>query len=515
MKHHFTFIVVALFFCNLSTYGQSADLDKEYFKSAYVDLPTHPVLEDQKRTYTSNTGALEISGFSRISSGATIDFYLEFFSTKIGEVDIKKNTHVEKDKDGNVTSTTYTYNAITSYSTSANLAIINLDNKSLSKTKGYSESSSYESKSFSSSYKASQYYNNNKYSLRDEYRSNQKSTLIRRFNSYLNNTYGYVPITNEYSFFWILGSKKHPEFTKHHEAYDKLKVIFDKITYDKPIDALREEARPIIAYFNEIPAKFPGKKRKLRKVRYASYYNIAQIYYALEQPEKVKEYAQKIIDNDYGTKDGKRFTKKADQLINSLETNKIKTRHFEVITEDLSNQPEEVEVIEVQAADESERIVAFLITAKNDTISSHISELEIKRMSIQAALEMTGDDGKTDRQLIDASSTKKIVLANGDQFSVIKFKGSAKTVSSKFVKNVFEGEKVQLFVHKNKELVLKFTNDENGISTSEKDFIFGFNKKLAGFCTNCNTLKAKVNKSTYKNKEADLVAFCEAFEACE
>lgn len=63
--------------------------------------------------------------------------------------------------------------------------------------------------------------------------------------------------------------------------------------YDEPTDEIAKEVEPIIAYFNDVVPRFEGNKRKLRKVRYASYYNIAKIYYYLDMPEKVKKYARK------------------------------------------------------------------------------------------------------------------------------------------------------------------------------------------------------------------------------
>ncbi|MBQ0740922.1 hypothetical protein J9332_42275, partial [Aquimarina celericrescens] len=86
-----------------------------------------------------------------------------------------------------------------------------------------------------------------------------------------------------------------------------------------------------------------------------------------------KEYANKLIENDYDKGDGKRIITSADKLINLFEVNKTNSRHFEVITEDVSNEPMITEVVvEAEAEDTSEKSIAFLITAQNDTLQTTV-----------------------------------------------------------------------------------------------------------------------------------------------
>jgi len=104
-----TIIMVFALTCYAISFSQSTNLDREYFSVSYVKLPTKPILDDSKRTFSSNTRSIYLKGFSRVNSDGTLDINYKFNGTTIGEVDIRKTKHEKKDKEGNVTSTTYSY----------------------------------------------------------------------------------------------------------------------------------------------------------------------------------------------------------------------------------------------------------------------------------------------------------------------------------------------------------------------------------------------------------------------
>lgn len=320
-------LILSVFYVSL-IFSQSANLDREYFKGSYIDLPSSPILEPTKRTYKVNSNAININGFKRVDENASIDINFEFNGTTISNVEIKSDKHIKKDKNGKVISTTFTYYITSDYSSNGNATIYNtLTNKEHQiPLKGTDH---YRSKNFSKYSQAKDYYNNNKYNIRDNYKVSHRKRMISRINYYLNDTYGY-PIQNSKDNFWILGKKKHPEYNNHIKAYNEAKNILAKMKYNEPIDEIKKEMQPVITYFIKTVDKYPGKKKKMRKMRYASYYNLAKIYYYLDNTDKTIEYGQKIIDNDYDKKDGNRFIKKGKDLKKRLDANKTTTRHFEI-----------------------------------------------------------------------------------------------------------------------------------------------------------------------------------------
>ncbi len=515
MKKKLLFTLLICYLTTVSLIAQRANLDREYFKVSYVSLPSNPILDNAKRTYSSDERGINLSGFSRLNSNATLDFRFDFHGTEIGEVDIHKEKKEKKDKDGKVIETYYLYSAVVHYKSTATLTTTNTEAGDTFSTV-FSESAVYKSKTFKSSYAASKYYNNNRYNIRDKYRVDHRNKFVNDANYKVNRLYGYVPTTTERSEnFWIIATKKHPEFRKHQEASSALKAIFKKMEYDMPLDEIAQEAQPWIDYFDEIAARFNEDDKKHRKVRYASYYNNAQIYYYLEQFDKSKAYAEKLIANDYDKKDGKRFISRIDNLKAKLKNNELKTRHFEVVTEDLSAEPEVQiqQVIIAEAPKESEKVIAFLINASNDTIQTAINADGLEKMSANAMIYDTAGNLSE----ILAKDNKKMVLTTGDTYEVATFSSTianTKDASPKFAKTVYDGKNISLYEHMGKEYVILLKAETEGISTMNKEFVFGFNKKLASFCANCDSLKAKVEAGEYKNTKESLLAFCKALDEC-
>ncbi|WP_324023539.1 hypothetical protein QSV08_11755 [Maribacter sp. BPC-D8] len=513
MKKVLSLLVIICCLTATKLLGQRANLDREYFQVSYVDLPSIPILDDSKRTFTSSSRNIFLEGFSRVAQNGTLDFRFTFHGTEIGDVDIKKNKHEEKDKEGNVTKTTYTYDVICSYSSSATISINNSDSGENSSFT-LSENDNYSSTGFKTYSKASSYYNNNRYSIRDKYRTKHRNSMISQTNSKINFKYGYVPKTlSQSQHFWIIATKKHPEFANHQEASESLKAIFSKMQHDQPVGDLLIEAQPWIDYFNDVVTRYNEDDKQHKKVRYASYYNIAKIYLNLDLPEKIKEYSDLLIANEYDKKDGKRLNNSAEDLINDFTINEISTRHFEVITEDLSNEPDVAIVYAEDPAEESEKAVAFLITAANDTLQTTVAIDELTKAS--AAIQMLDENNKA--QEVAAIDSKQIVLTTGDIYEVATFTSSVasdKTNAPKFAKAIYQGSKVSLYEHMGKEYVLKYTNAEDGISTMSKDFVFGFNKKLAALSTECEAVKGKIMASEYKNTKEGLLAYSQAYDAC-
>ncbi len=324
-------LLVTMLF-TISFYAQKANLDRKYIKASYLKLPSEPILDDTKRTYTVNSNNIKIEGFSRLEEKASLEIEIMFESTKISDVEIKTIKREKKNKEGKVTSTTYSYQATSSISTSGSLSVKNyISNKNLNRS--LSKNERYTSKEFSSNYKAREYWHDNKYSIRSDYSSRQRKEMLSQANHVLNNKYGYPEFVQN-ALFWFLGSKKHPEYQNHKDMLVKLQAVIAKMSYKTPLtDEIKQGMQEIIKYFESVVPKYPGDKKKFRKIRYSSYYNIAKIYYLLDDTVKSKEYGQKIIDNDYDKKDGKSMIKKAESLEKSFEINKVNTRHFDVLTE--------------------------------------------------------------------------------------------------------------------------------------------------------------------------------------
>lgn len=507
--------------CYAFSFAQSADLDREYFKVSYVKLPSNPILEDSKRTYSSNNSSIRISGFSKVKSNGTLDLNYTFNGTQVGEVDIHKTVHEKKDDDGNVVSKSYSYNVLVTYRSTASLSVTN-GTTADTYTKEYGEEDAYKSKSFQTYSKAQDFYNNNRFNLRKQHTTKHKKAIRSSIAGHLNSTYGYVPHTTDSEHLWILGSKKHPEYQKHHEAFDQVKAAFDKIQFDQPVASILSEVQPAIDYFESVIPKFPGDKRKMRKVKYASYYNIAKIYYYLDMPEKANEYAKKLIENDFDKADGKYFNRMANALLEKFEINQTKTRHFAVITEDLSNEEEEEEEEQEQAAPDIELNKAYLITKSNDTLMVDIKTPDVATIAYDLKTVEFDKTGKPfGSRVRKAKGCKELLFMDGLHFRNIAFKESSVKggevdaaqmllggATDKLCKVLFESEEISLYLFNNSETVLLKKGSEKGQSTQSAGFAFGFKKKLAKLAEGYPEIQEKANNKEYENTPESLLAFC-------
>ncbi|NER18705.1 hypothetical protein [Spongiivirga citrea] len=352
--------------------AQSANLDREYFNVSHVVLPSNPILNDADRTYNLrvlNTidkqarkdivrNDINIQGYTKLPNKGVLDIAIEINPVQIGEVEIKKTEIENKDKEGNVKSITRIYNVIFPYQTNGKMVVLNTISGE-TKSFNYGKSEVFRSKDFKTNTLANDYYKNNYTNLRDGFNTSFFNTVVSNANTRLNSLYGYK-IKSGQDYFWILDSKKHPETPKHKEMYEVMKTAFSKMRSDLAVDELALELAPAIAYFESVPANYPGDKKRIRKLKYASYYNLAQLYYYLDQPEKVIEYSEKLIANNYDKSDGKSMIKYANALRKDLDKNQVKSRHFKVVTEDRSNDPS------LQPAVVEAPIVKTIIIEKKD-----------------------------------------------------------------------------------------------------------------------------------------------------
>ncbi len=503
--------LLVLFLANM-TFAQNANLDREYFTGSYVKLPAKPILDKTKHTFSSNTSSLAIAGYKKVVEDASLVLNFRINGTIVDDYKIKSDKHERKDKAGKVISTTYTYKAIANYTTTGSLDVLNTI-KGESNVKEFSRNSRYQSKNFKTYSQASEYYRTNKYNLRNKYHREHRKEMSKQAYDYINDLYGY-PIHNQRDNFWILGKKKHPEYANHIKAYNKAKNIFDKMKYNEPINSIETEMQPVITYFIETATKYQGNKKKMRKMRYASYYNLAKIYYYLDNPDKTIEYGQKIMDNGYDKYDGKYFISLGNRLKKRFNANKVSSRHFEVSTTNNQNISDDFE--EDNSENTSNEILAYLITKSNDTIQAVIPQANLTKIKYFVDLEVSDASGAKKIERFKAIDVKTMALTNEDLYKVISFAGAKeKDVTEKFVKVLFESDKIGLYLFNNNELVLKQAKKENGTSTLSPAFVFGLNKKLSTYAKDCPDLLKATQAKQFKNNQESLLDFVQQLTDCK
>jgi hypothetical protein len=153
---------------------------------------------------------------------------------------------------------------------------------------------------------------------------------ISNLNGYLNTHYGYS-IQKVNDIFWVLNNKKHPEYGEQQKAWNNFKNAIVLMSPDEPLDKVREKLKPVIAYYDKVKTIYTGSDKEARKLRYASYYNLAKIYLYLDDPTAAMREADALAMNDYDESDGKNLRAVAENLDEQLKKNNASTRHFPVV----------------------------------------------------------------------------------------------------------------------------------------------------------------------------------------
>ncbi len=339
------FLIAAfLFSAVVNMEAQRLDLDKLWFNCSYRRLP-NIVLDKSYKTYNvyvtksvaldaySNESAINminIEGKKKVSSGEHFAVNVNMGDLIIEKSEVTERVEVQTDKDGKETGRTYYYRVTVKYSFDASAQVKDYKGNVLNNYRLASrdDKQTFLTPEVGKSSTAADYYNNNKLEIKTSLVSEQINNALKSLNSSLNNDFGYRVINSRENF-WSIGSQKHPEYQAFKEACETGKAVIEIVTADVLPEEAKEKAKPACAYFESIVQKYTNAEEKAeKKLRYGAYYNMAVIYLYTEQFDKAKEFAQKLIANDYDTKDGETITKMANEILAQFEKHQMNTRHF-------------------------------------------------------------------------------------------------------------------------------------------------------------------------------------------
>lgn len=381
-------LYLALLFCTCAFLlnGQKVDIDKYRIYVEYASLPKHKVSPDA-RTYSLDVSgkykfdkaeieqALNLRGWELVEADGDVHVKLKMQDFVRGKSSSKKRTEKQKDKDGKVTGSTTYYTYSSKNTGRASLYIYGPKNPFVEKKKDkgkkkkskrdkkkeaeakkkadnpflagvddlateeaeeselvakFDLTQNYEvkSKEYTSSKKAYNDYNDKANNAYSEQLDGYQSDVINRANYYLNQTYGYNK-QRDYAKFKRLDSKKHPEYQMFDNATTALKEIFSKKKFNRNYDELTGAINPIAEYYKTVVEKYNKDDKHPKRLKAAAMYNLGQIYYYTDQPDKVIEIGNQYIAWGHDKKDGEKFVKKAQKLHERMIFHEVSGRFFE------------------------------------------------------------------------------------------------------------------------------------------------------------------------------------------
>jgi len=239
----------------------------------------------------------------------------------------------QKNKEGVVTSRTNYYSLTVKYKLRGYYSIRDFNGNMLASQieLNTDRSASWTSSEYTSQYECQNYFNNNRMAISNNLVRKHLDEWTTSVNYRINFDYGFPSLT-ENALFWNTDSKKHPENAAFNQTITKVKEIGKTMfSYEMPASAVSglEEA---IAYFNEIKTKYASDEKADVKLRYAAYYNIAQIYFMLDKPEMALAEADGLEKNEYDIKDAEKIRKEATEMVDLFKQNRVHSSHFQIDT---------------------------------------------------------------------------------------------------------------------------------------------------------------------------------------
>lgn len=531
------FIFTCLLLLSLQTF--SLDLDRESIGVSYLNLPTHPMVNVADRNYSVlyNSAYHEnefqsvvednfhIDGFQKVYSQATVLIDFQFDEIMVTGTEVLSKNRKIKDGDGNY-HTEYFYVPILKYKTNAQVFVTYANGQS-KKYKFGSRSLKYTGEERYSTSEANRTLTNDLGRIVYDVYSQFVVEAVKDMDAKLTKKHGYKVIdTTDYLL--VLDSRRYPEYKDYKRYYSLANRLFKQISAFESLDNIRQEIQVVINFLKHIPENYTNTKKADTKMRYASYYNLAKIYYYLDELNQAIFYYQKVIENDYHEGQSKRNIKDIEKLKDLFSVNQVNTRHFSVQLEQSSTPSGQNHGqnnfdyfdAEIQITD------GELLEGKielNSSIQDTIGELQYSEV---INIKFLNDADEIESKAIYTEFIEFIQLEELKLQRIsyaTKPKNNAPIYSGKVSQGnlinvlaveLFSSNKISLYSFNN-ELILKKQQDTNGKSTSSTAFSFAFKKKLGKFFADCSSMQADIKSGAFKNNNEGLIQAVSTYTQCQ
>lgn len=325
---------------------KTVDLDRYRFTVQYRSLPKLRI-DSSYRTYQVSIEGTQLmqsfladlspeknvllEGWRKLPADAHVAIHVKLGDLIPESFSVKERTETVKNGNGQITGTKIFYYQEVLYSFEAKADIsdykgIHIMDEELCRRQ-YKQV--YKSPEFSIKYLAEGYFLVNSLAVtRDLYR-NAVNRAMHELSDRVTENFGFSEATVN-DFMWIIDSRKHPEYSAHRQAFQQLNEVLFNMSASSPLEGVREQVKPVIDYFEKIKKTYSSTSKHDRKIRYASYFNLAVLYYYLDDPQAMMKEAKGLELNDFDAKDAKGFAATATWLKNLFQQNNIYTRHFSI-----------------------------------------------------------------------------------------------------------------------------------------------------------------------------------------
>jgi hypothetical protein len=281
----------------------------------------------------SPEGSVVLQGWKRLNKKGHLSIQIKLEDIMPEAFSIREREEIIKDKSGKETGRNKFYTQEVVYTFSAFADISDYKGAYIKKLvlADRNRKQTYRSPEFAYRNMAEGYFMINSFTITEQLYKNSVNYALSNLSDRLTTDFGYAERTVT-DFMWILDSRKHPEYRAHRQAFLTINEVMFSIRANQSLEGIREQLRPAIDYFEGIKKKYTSNDKNSRKLRYASYYNLAKLYYYLDDPQAMKREAGGLILNDFDAKDGKALEASALYLSNLFRQTNLNSRHFAIDT---------------------------------------------------------------------------------------------------------------------------------------------------------------------------------------
>jgi hypothetical protein len=342
------YALISIAFPLLLAAQKSVDLDRFRFSVQYRSLPKIR-LDSTYRTYNvevegtkmmqsflqdlSPEKSVLLEGWRKLPQSGHININIKLGDLLPESVSIKERVETTKDKNGVITGTKTFYRQEVVYTFDARATISDYKGAHImdEELADRGNKQVYRSPEFPIKSVAEGYFMINSLSVTKELYQGCVNRAMHYLSDRITDNFGFREVTAN-DFMWIVDTKKHPEYSAHRKAFQDMNQVLFNMNANSSIAGVREQLQPAIDYFEKIKKTYTSTKKHDRKIRYASFFNLAVLYYYLDDPQAMMKEANGLVLNDFDAKDGKGFEQTANWLKNLFQQTNIYTRHFPINT---------------------------------------------------------------------------------------------------------------------------------------------------------------------------------------
>jgi len=338
-------LLISILLCGIFVNAQKIDLDAVNIKNkarrlpkivldpSYTTFSTEFIKMPSVKQYSSETpvNQLKVQGKKYVPSNGSLNLIITFGDFIVEGNKITERVEEIRDKNNQVVNRIFYYAAHVDYNIEIKGKVVDSKGTILNEyflTRKMTIPKFWNSPDYKARNEAVSYINNNKTVILTNIVEGEIKSAISTFNNLLSYDFAYEAIVIN-RVLWELDSKKSEEFEPYNAAIDLLKTNILSIKHEEIPANIDELTKSAIDYFTNLPAKYSDPKEKNhKKLRYGAYYNLAIYYWATGKFEKAKEYAQKIVENDYDPKDGTKIINEIEELVPLLAKHNLANFNF-------------------------------------------------------------------------------------------------------------------------------------------------------------------------------------------